>query len=150
MRKAKRVYLVIGIIVVIGLVVGLSYAYWQLSFNQVDPNKAITNCLEIELVEESPEITIEDAYPITDEEGMRLDPFTFTIKNTCDSFVSYEVALGIADGATLDSQYVKGMLDTNAKVLTENEVVKTTLENATTSHIHLDYGLMKVLEWMIQ
>lgn len=46
MRKAKRVYLVIGIIVVIGLVVGLSYAYWQLSFNQVDPNKAITNCLD--------------------------------------------------------------------------------------------------------
>ena len=126
MRKAKRVYLVIGIIVVIGLVVGLSYAYWQLSFNQVDPNKAITNCLEIELVEESPEITIEDAYPITDEEGMRLDPFTFTIKNTCDSFVSYEVALGIADGTTLDSQYVAAVLDYN-QIQTLNNYEEVTL-----------------------
>ena len=126
MRKAKRVYLVIGIIVVIGLVVGLSYAYWQLSFNQVDPNKAITNCLEIELVEESPEITIEDAYPITDEEGKRLDPFTFTIKNTCDSFVSYEVALGIADGTTLDSQYVAAVLDYN-QIQTLNNYEEVTL-----------------------
>ncbi len=126
MRKAKRVYLVIGIIVVIGLVVSLSYAYWQLSFNQVDPNKAITNCLEIELVEESPEITIEDAYPITDEEGKRLDPFTFTIKNTCDSFVSYEVALGIADGTTLDSQYVAAVLDYN-QIQTLNNYEEVTL-----------------------
>ena len=112
--KSKRVYLIIGIILVVGLVMGLSYAYWQLSFNQVDPNKAMTNCLEIELIEESPEITITKAYPITDEEGMRLEPFTFTIKNTCDSFVSYEVALGIADGTTLDSQYVAAVLDYNA------------------------------------
>ena len=112
--KSKRVYLIIGIILVVGLVIGLSYAYWQLSFNQVDPNKAMTNCLEIELIEESPEITITKAYPITDEEGMRLEPFTFTIKNTCDSFVSYEVALGIADGTTLDSQYVAAVLDYNA------------------------------------
>ena len=41
--KSKRVYLIIGIILVVGLVIGLSYAYWQLSFNQVDPNKAMTN-----------------------------------------------------------------------------------------------------------
>ena len=112
--KNKKTLLILGILIVIGISLGLSYAYWQLSFNQVDPNKAMTNCLEIELIEESPEITITKAYPITDEEGMRLEPFTFTIKNTCDSFVSYEVALGIADGTTLDSQYVAAVLDYNA------------------------------------
>ena len=112
--KNKKTLLILGILIVISISLGLSYAYWQLSFNQVDPNKAMTNCLEIELIEESPEITITKAYPITDEEGMRLEPFTFTIKNTCDSFVSYEVALGIADGTTLDSQYVAAVLDYNA------------------------------------
>ena len=42
--------------------------------------------------------------------------------------------LEILNTTTLDSQYVKGMIDTDAKVLTENEVVQTTLENATTSY----------------
>ena len=111
--KRKKILLVLGILILVCLGIGLSYAYWQLSLNQVDPNKALTNCLAIELIEESPEITITKAYPITDEEGMKSEPFTFTIKNTCDSFVSYEVALGIADGTTLDSQYVAAVLDYN-------------------------------------
>ena len=126
MTKSKRVYLLIGIILVVGLVIGLSYAYWQLSLNQVDPNKALTNCLAIELIEESPEITITKAYPITDEEGMKSEPFTFTIKNTCDSFVSYEVALGIADGTTLDSQYVAAVLDYN-EIQTLNQYEEVSL-----------------------
>ena len=66
--KRKKLLLVIGILIVVCACVGLSYAYWQLSLNQVDPNKALTNCLAIELIEESTEITITKAYPITDEE----------------------------------------------------------------------------------
>ena len=124
--KRKKLLLVIGILIVVCACVGLSYAYWQLSLNQVDPNKALTNCLAIELIEESPEITITKAYPITDEEGMKSEPFTFTIKNTCDSFVSYEVALGIADGTTLDSQYVAAVLDYN-EIQTLNQYEEVSL-----------------------
>ena len=38
-------------------------------------------------------INLENAYPISNEKGKALTPFTFTIKNTCDMFLSYTVLL---------------------------------------------------------
>ena len=58
---------------------------------------------------------------------MKSTPYTFTIKNTCDSFVSYEVSLGILDTSTLDSRYVAAVLDYNA-IQTLNQYEETNLE----------------------
>ena len=107
-------------------VIGISFAYWQLSVKQTKENQASTKCLNIELEEINNGILLSEAYPITDEEGMKSTPYTFTIKNTCDSFVSYEVSLGILDTSTLDSKYVAAVLDYNA-IQTLNQYEETTL-----------------------
>ena len=126
--------LILFILILYMISIGISYAYWYLTHIQSGINQVVTDCFDIEFVEESEAITLSKAYPMTDEEGSTLTPFTFKISNKCASYVSYQVNLEILNTTTLDSQYVKGMLDSNAKVLTENEVVQTTLENATTSY----------------
>ena len=126
--------LILFILILFMICIGISYAYWYLTHIQSGTNQVVTDCFDIEFIEESEAITLSKAYPMTDEEGSTLTPFTFKISNKCASYVSYQVNLEILNTTTLDSQYVKGMIDTDAKVLTENEVVQTTLENATTSY----------------
>ncbi len=126
--------LILFILILFMICIGISYAYWYLTHIQSGTNQVVTDCFDIEFIEESEAITLSKAYPMTDEEGSTLTPYTFKISNKCASYVSYQVNLEILNTTTLDSQYVKGMIDTNAKVLTENEVVQTTLDNATTSY----------------
>ncbi len=57
---------------------------------------------------------MENTFPITDEEGMKTSPYTFTITNTCNTFLSYEVILGMTNETTLKSEYIAAVLDTSA------------------------------------
>ena len=132
--KENKKALILFILILFMICIGISYAYWYLTHIQSGTNQVVTDCFDIEFIEESEAITLSKAYPMTDEEGSTLTPYTFKISNKCASYVSYQVNLEILNTTTLDSQYVKGMIDTNAKVLTENEVVQTTLDNATTSY----------------
>ena len=132
--KENKKAIVLLILILFMVCIGISYAYWYLTHTQSGSNQVVTDCFDIEFVEETDAITLSKAYPMTDQEGSSLTPYTFKISNKCNAYVSYQINLEILNTTTLDSQYVKGMLDTNAKVLTENEVVKTTLENATTSY----------------
>ena len=109
-RNNKKV-IVILILLLLTVCVGISYAAWRLLIRQTDENRLVSTCLRIELVDESNEIKMENAYPITDEEGMQTTPYTFTIKNTCDTFIDYEVSLGMLDTTTLKSEYVAAVLD---------------------------------------
>ncbi len=110
-ENPKAIILLIMLLIVISI--GISYAYWRYSVMQTNENKLTSSCLNITLTEESDAINLEKAYPITDEEGMNLTPYTFTIKNTCDSSISYEVALGILEESDLSSSYIAAVLDTN-------------------------------------
>ena len=59
---------------------------------------------------------MENTFPITDEDGMKTSPYTFTITNTCNTFLSYEVLLGMTNETTLKSEYIAAVLDTSAIV----------------------------------
>ena len=132
--KENKKAIVLLILILFMVCIGISYAYWFLTHTQSGSNQVVTDCFDIEFVEETDAITLSKAYPMTDQEGSSLTPYTFKISNKCAAYVSYQINLEILNTTTLDSQYVKGMIDTDAKVLTENEVAKTTLENATTSY----------------
>lgn len=70
---------------------------------------------------------MENTFPITDEEGMKTEPYVFTITNTCETFLSYEVIIGIKNETTLKSEYIAAVLDTNA-IETLNNYESTTVE----------------------
>ena len=134
MEKKKK-YMLIGIIGTLILLIGVSYAYWRLVIYQTGTNQIASSCFDITLTNEQNAINLQKAYPILDEEGMSLTPYTFTITNNCDTFASYSVNLELLNTVLaenrLSSGFVKVMLDENTPtVLNTNTSVEPTLENA--------------------
>ena len=125
--KNNKKAIIILILLLITVSVGISYAYWRLTLQQTGENKIASSCLSIELVEESESIRMENAYPILDEEGMQTTPYTFTIRNTCDTFIDYEVSLGMLETTTLKSEYVAAVLDYN-EIKTLDTYEETTID----------------------
>ena len=81
-------YLLLGIFALIGV----SYAVWQLTFTQTESNVVTTGCFKVEFTDENP-ITFGESYPISDEEGKSITPYTFTLTNTCDNEANYYINL---------------------------------------------------------
>ncbi|MCI8394284.1 MAG: hypothetical protein HFH86_02230 [Bacilli bacterium] len=118
----QKRWIVIGISTFIILMIGVSYAYWHVTKSQEETNQIASGCLDIELVSNSKEIKLENAYPILNSEGVKLSPYTFTITNTCSIFARYELTLNILLESTLKSQYIAAVLDQNdVKKLSEYE-----------------------------
>ena len=113
-KPRKKKFLILVVIFLILLCVGVSYALWQFITSQTNPNKIASTCLDISLTSETDAIKMENTFPITDEEGMETSPYTFTITNTCNTFLSYEVILGMTNETTLKSEYIAAVLDTSA------------------------------------
>ena len=136
MNKKKKIILAIVILLVTITVIGVSYAYWILSFSSVNPNKVATSCLSLSLTNEKNDINLTKAYPISDAEGKKLTPYSFTITNTCDLFLSYTVNLEVLNDSTMPYKYIKAMVNneaiTNLNALEDNT---TTLDNVSTSKI---------------
>ena len=81
---------------------------------------------------------MENAYPITDEEGMETAPYEFTITNTCDTFISYDVILGVLaneDPTTdMNASYIAAVIDRGA-VQTLNNYESTTVDGYKEAYI---------------
>ncbi len=112
-KKKTIVVSSLGTVLLVIFVIGISYAYWLFRTNQTSINTIGTSCLEISLTDVTSAIKLEDAYPISDEDGMATTPYIFTITNTCDSFISYEVLLGVTEETTMNSAYMAAVLDYN-------------------------------------
>lgn len=72
-HKKKILIIVVGILLIIGIGIGVSYAWWTHTISQEGINTIQSTCLEIALEDEN-SITLEKAYPITDEEAEKLPP----------------------------------------------------------------------------
>ena len=91
MRKKTLIILVILIVLV--SILGISYASWFVNEKQNDFNTLGSKCFELTMMNESEGITLDKTYPISDEEGLSTTGYTFTIKNTCNTYATYEVNL---------------------------------------------------------
>ncbi len=88
MNQTKR-NLLLGVLVVsvITLITSISYAVWQITFEQESTNVVSTACFQINFMD-SNNIQLLESYPMSDESGMSLTPYTFTIENVCSTNVS--------------------------------------------------------------
>ena len=129
--KKNIIFVGVSICLLILLGIGLSYSMWNMRVSQ-DTNNVIstTDCFDITLVNQSNAIKLDNAYPITDTKGKTLTPFTFSIKNVCDTAVAYTVSLESLEGTTLASDYLKIMVNNNEPLLlnglSTTDVVNTT------------------------
>lgn len=94
----KKIKIYITLLITVVCIIGVSYAYFRLVLSQKDNNSlASRTCFSTTLTEQTSKIALTDVYPVTDEEGIKGTPYTFTIKNNCTNYVKATI--------TIDSEY---------------------------------------------
>ena len=109
---SKKIILsILGILLILSLLVGVSYAYYMVSVSQTNKNIVKSSCLNLSISNEENVIKLEKQIPIMNEEGKNLTPYTFTINNTCNSMMGYSLNLEELEGSTLASKYIMTMVN---------------------------------------
>ncbi len=142
--KKDRLILAIITITLVGLIgVGMSYAYWRFTAIQDKTNVGASKCFSIELANQANEINLTNAYPITDAEGRKLTPYTFTLKNTCSMAAKYNLNMEMLSGTTLNSGYVAVLVNNkDIRLLSSYDAATTVIDGSTESRT-LDSGVLQ-------
>ena len=133
-KHNKFILIFLGILLTLSVLIGVSYAYYMVTASQTNKNRLASSCISISLTNEKNDITLNNAYPITDSEGKKLTPYQFTITNTCDIFISYNVNLEMLEGTDLSTDYIKTMVNSEAPaILSTLDSASTTIDKSTES-----------------
>ncbi|MCI8393884.1 MAG: hypothetical protein HFH86_00160 [Bacilli bacterium] len=111
-KKKFIIYFSIVTFCLIGII-GASFAYWLFVREQTGTNRLTTGCLDLSITNDTKEISLTNTFPISNEDGMKLNPYIFTITNTCDLFLSYQITLNTLPTTTMDNKYLNVVLDRN-------------------------------------
>ena len=134
--QKKRVNMIVLVVSVILMLIGLSYGYFFIRKNQKNNNVAGSECFKLEFSNESEAINLSNMYPISDEEGKKQIPYSFTITNTCDMLASYTVNMEMLEGTTLNSKYLDVLVNNEEiKLLSTYEATDTVIANSTESRV---------------
>ena len=91
--KRRIKILLVGIITGLFILVGTSYAWWTSTATQTGINEVQSSCIKVAIQNETGDIKLQNAYPLTDKQAKDLTPYQFTITNTCKTIVDYTVKL---------------------------------------------------------
>lgn len=150
-REKKKRIIYYSLLVTVVMLLGVSYAYYKLTKTQTNKNNiSIRNCLDTTLTEETSEIVLSDAFPISDEDGLKGDPFTFTLTNNCASYVSVDITIDSEYRTSTSTSYLKdeyvkanlvskGSTSNNSALLTTFSL--TDLENSRKGYVLKSIGL---------
>ena len=136
MKNKKTVITITSIVAVLLVIIGVTYAYWLVTKTQTNQNVISSGCLDISLSGEKNDIELQDQFPMSDEDGMKLTPYEFTVTNNCTTSVDYQVNLeSIGDSSTsIIPEALKVALDDNIKLLSSGGYAEPTVSNAYESH----------------
>ena len=117
MKGKRKIFLIVIVIMLLfSLVLLNSYAWWRITRGQTDSNTLIGGCLNIDFEEvdnsNEGQLVFEKRFPITDEQALSLNGYTFKLTNTCPNEVNYEVVLhSIPKDRQIPDDLVKVQID---------------------------------------
>ena len=137
LKNKKVVYTIIGIVSVLLVMTAVTYAYWLVTKTQDKENVISSACLDIAISGEKNDITLSNQFPMSDEDGMKLVPYEFTVTNNCNTSVDYQVALEATGDSSnaLKGTSLKVALNDSAKLYSAYPNVETTIEGAYESRV---------------
>ena len=107
-KSKKKLGIYYGLLVTVICIIGVSFAWFRLYLSQSEDNTlASRTCFNTTLTEDTSKITLTDAFPISDEDGLKQTPFTFTLKNNCDSYVKVYITIDSTYRENTSSSYLK-------------------------------------------
>lgn len=109
MNKNKK--LIICLLLALIIMIGGTYAILSVTKVGENKNTITVGDLSLTIENETNQISLNNAYPMTDEEGENTTIYEFSLKNDSDIAINYKVSLkdlDIAEGKTrMKDQYVK-------------------------------------------
>ena len=130
MKKKYIIMAGFSVILTLLLGIGVSYSLWNISVSQDKVNTAMTSCFDITYSSESSAINLEKQYPISDEAGSNLTPYTFKITNNCDINAYYKINLETLNTSNIDTRFIKASLNnTNPQVINRYNETEVSLKN---------------------
>ena len=76
-NKKVRLFIILAVCI---LLIGGTYAYRRLTVTLTGVNEIASSCFDITLANEQNDINLQKAYPITDEEGRSLTPYSLSVE----------------------------------------------------------------------
>ena len=150
-NNKKKLKLYYGLLVTVLCIIGVSFAWFRLYLSQTENNTiASRTCFNTTLTEDTSKISLTDAFPITDEDGLKQIPFTFTIKNNCNSYVKVYITIDSTYRESTDTSYLKDNYmkvnispkgTTTSKSVILGTQILTDLENNRKGYIIVSTGL---------
>jgi len=132
LKNKKVAYTIIGIVSVLLVMLAVTYAYWLVTKIQTGENEITAGCLDITISGEKNDIELTNQFPMSDEDGMKLVPYEFTVTNNCNTSVDYQVALEATGDSSnaLSGTSLKVALNDSAKLYSAYPEVETTIDGA--------------------
>ncbi len=150
-NKKKRLKLYYGLLITVLCIIGVSFAWFRLYLSQTENNTiASRTCFNTTLTEDTSKISLTDAFPITDEDGLKQPPFTFTIKNNCNSYDKVYITIDSTYRESTNTSYLKDNYmkvnispkgTTTSKSVILGSQTLTDLENNKKGYIIINTGL---------
>lgn len=151
--KKRNVLFILGTLICICTMIGVSYAYWRLVLVQKETNKVVSDCFKVTFSDENP-IQLENAYPLSDEELYEYfkaaTPYHFTVTNTCSSWVQGYINLETlpVEGKALNDEYISLLLydgNTSYSDLDYDSIYYPRFYDSTTLLINANINSYKVI-----
>src|SRR5574344_1982671 len=90
----NKIILYISLLLVVLLIIGVSYAYFQKTLGQTTTNTINTlTCFSTSITDATSALNLTGEYPIPDAEGLQKDPYTFSVTNNCNQYLTIEIGL---------------------------------------------------------
>ena len=106
-KKKKKLKIYYSLLITVICIIGVSFAWFRLYLSQNEDNTlASRTCFNTTLTEDTSKIEITDAFPISDEDGLKQTPFTFTLKNNCSSYVKAYILIDSTYRTSTSTSYL--------------------------------------------
>ena len=115
--KKSVIFISMSLIIILLLGIGVSYSMWNISVSQDTTNLAESKCFDLSITNKENNISLDNAYPISNDKGKSLTPYTFTVTNTCDITAQYNINLEVLNNSTLSSKFIDVMFEGNINLL---------------------------------
>ena len=111
-KNQRKLSIYTSLLLIVVLLIGVSYALFQIFARQADQNKISTiNCLSVSYEDVSDAINLVNEFPISDKEGYQKTPYTFKVTNTCTQYVGLEIGVETLTTSTISYQYIKASIN---------------------------------------
>ena len=151
-KKISIVSLLIAILLIITISIGTSYSLWTTSVQQASVNTVDVGCFKIVFndinVEGGGNISLNNAYPISNESGKILFPYKFSISNQCSVAASYNVNLETLSTSTMDENVLDVFFNDSVLKSYSNNVINGLSDDAK-SGMNLTRGYLPAGESVI-